>query len=78
MTLVRNLKGRTSQHGNMPRPRTVVARFTSDDLGETLSLEASGVMILVDYRDIAKMVQRERSYGYTKGHNIIDEGDDWE
>ena len=56
MTLIRNLKGRTSQHGNMPRPRTVVARFTSDGLGETLSLEASGVMILVDYRDIAKMV----------------------
>ena len=78
MTLIRNLKGRTSQHGNMSRPRTVVARFTSDDLGETLSLEASGVMILVNYADVAKMVERERSYGHTTGHAIIDEGDDWE
>lgn len=77
MTLIRNLKGRTSQHGNLPRPRTVVARFTSDNLGETLSLE-SGVMILVDYSDIAKMVVREREKGYTDGHAIIDEGDDWE
>lgn len=78
MTLIRNLKGMTSQHGNMPRPRTVVARFTSDDLGETLSLEASGVMITVNYADVAKLVMRERSKGYTKGHDIIDEGDDWE
>lgn len=78
MTLVRNLKGMTSQHGNMPRPRTVVARFTSDDIGETLSLEASGVMILVNYADVAKLVMRERSKGYGKSHDIIDEGDDWE
>ena len=60
MTLLRNLKGMTSQHGNMPRTRTVVARFTSDDLGETLSLEASGVMILVNYADVADMVGKER------------------
>lgn len=78
MTLVRNLKGMTSQHANMPRPRTVVARFTSDDLGEALSLEASGVMIMVNYADVAKLVMRERSKGYGKTHDIIDEGDDWE
>lgn len=78
MTLVRNLEGMTSRNGNMPRPGKVVARFTSDNDGESLSLEANGCMIFVNYSDIAKMVMRERSYGYAKGHNIIDEGDDWE
>lgn len=78
MTLIRNLKGMTSRNGNLPRPNKVVARFTSDNIGESLSLEAGGVMIFVDYADIAKMVERERAQGYTDGHLIIDEGDDWE
>ena len=78
MTLVRNLKGMTSRNGNLPRPGKVVARFTSDNIGESLSLEAGGVMIFVDYADIAKMVERERAQHYKDGHLIIDEGDDWE
>ena len=73
MTLIRNLKGATSQHGNMPKLKPVVARFTSDNHGETLSLEASGVMITVNYKDIEKMVERERAQGYTDSHLIIDE-----
>ena len=78
MTLLRNLKGMTSRNGNLPRPGKVVARFTSDNIGESLSLEAGGVMIFVDYADIAKMVERERAQGYKDGHLIIDEGDKWE
>ena len=78
MTLVRNLKGMTSRNGNLPRPGKVVARFTSDNIGESLSLEAGGVMIFVDYADIAKMVERERSKHYGDTHDIIDEGDNWE
>lgn len=77
MTLVRNLNGMTSRSGNMPRQGKVVARFTSDNIGESLSLEACGVMIFVDYTDIAKMVERERAQQYKDGHFIIDEGDNW-
>ncbi len=77
MTLVRNLNGMTSRSGNMPRPGKVVARFTSDNIGESLSLEACGVMIFVDYADIAKMVERDRSKHYGDTHDIIDEGDNW-
>ena len=78
MTLLRNLKGMTSRNGNLPRPGKVVARFTSDNIGESLSLEAGGVMIFVDYADIAKMVMREQSKHYGDTHDIIDEGDNWE
>jgi hypothetical protein len=46
-------------------------------MGESLSLEACGVMIFVDYADIAKMVERERAQQYKDGHLIIDEGDNW-
>lgn len=72
MTLIRNIKGMTSRSGL--KKVTVIVHFTSDDLGETLSLAADGMQITVKYSDIEKIVKRERDKGYKKGHDIIDEG----
>lgn len=58
---VRELDGMTSQHANMPKPRKVTARIAFDELGETLSLEASGVMITVNLADINDMIVEERN-----------------
>ena len=57
----RELDGMTTQHGNMPKPRKVTARVAFDELGETLSLEASGVMITVNLADINDMITEERN-----------------
>lgn len=73
MTLIRNIKGFTSKHGLRRVP--VLVRFASDNLGETLSLEADGLQITVNYKDIERIVDREREKGYTDGHDIIYEGE---
>lgn len=72
MTLIRNIKGLTSATGLKRIP--VVVHFTSDNLGETLSLEARGLQITVNYKDIIDIVAKERAKGYKDGHYIIDEG----
>ncbi len=72
MTLIRNVKGFSSRKGMKRIPVTV--HFTSDNMGETLSLMADGHQITVDYADIMAIVEREREKGYTDGHFIIDEG----
>ncbi len=74
MTLIRNVKGHYSDDRHNLLKSKVVVRFTSDNAGETLSLECRGKQILVNYRDIERIVQKERSYGYKNGHDIIDEG----
>ena len=38
----------------------VVCRFTSDHLGETLSLEANGIMITVAFEQIQKVIESAR------------------
>lgn len=41
--------------------RTIVtARFTSDEHGETLSLEAGGVQITIPYEPVKKLIDRTR------------------
>ena len=41
--------------------RTIVtARFTSDERGETLSLEAGGVQITIPYEPIKKLIKETR------------------
>lgn len=72
MTLIRTIKGFTSRSGLKKIP--VMVHFTSDNLGETLSLMADGHQITVKYSDIEAIVERERSKAYTDGHDIIDEG----
>ena len=38
----------------------VTARFTSDEHGETLSLEAGGVQITIPYEPIKKLIKETR------------------
>lgn len=74
MTLIRNIKGFTNRDGMKTVP--LVVHFTSDDMGETLSItsERHNMQFTMRYKDIEQIVERERSKGYTKGHYIIDEG----
>ena len=73
MTLIRKIKGFTSRTGLKRVP--LVVHFTSDNLGETLSIasEEQNIQFTVNYDDIMKIVAREREKGYTTGHGIIDE-----
>jgi len=54
----------------------LVVHFTSDDMGETLSIasEKHNMQFTMKYNDIEKIVERERAKGYKEGHFIIDEG----
>lgn len=74
MTLIRNIKGFTSKTGLKRVP--IVVHFTSDNMGETLSLgsENHNFQITVSYKDIERIVERERAKGYKNGHDVIDEG----
>lgn len=71
MTLIRYVKGMTNRSGLKKVP--VLVHFTSDNIGETLSLAAEGHQITVRFKDILEIVEREREKGYTDGHMIIDE-----
>lgn len=46
----------------------VTVRFTSDGLGETLSLESANGMILVPFEQVKRIIEEERRrYGRSKG-----------
>lgn len=38
----------------------VIIRFTSDELGETLSLEAAGTLIAVAFEEVEKVIKKAR------------------
>lgn len=76
MTLIRNVNALVTAPRKAIQMERAVVRFTSDNYGETLSLQAEGVMITVKYKDIEKIVARERSKGYKDGHCIVDESDE--
>lgn len=76
MTLIRNLKAFVSTKKEPLRKSHALVHFTSDDLGETLSVMAEGVQITMKYKYIEDMVKRERDKHYTDGHLIIDETDE--
>lgn len=73
MTLIRNLKAFVSTKKEPLRKSRALVHFTSDNLGETLSVMAEGVQITMKYGEIERMVERERAKHYTDGHWIIDE-----
>jgi hypothetical protein len=75
MTLIRNLKAFVSTPKEPLKKCRALVHFTSDNLGETLSVQAEGVQITMKYGDIERMVDRERAQHYTDGHLIIDETD---
>ena len=74
MTLIRHVKGFCNRTGLKKVP--ILVQFTSDNLGETLSItsERENIQLTVKYSDIEKIVARERENGYKDGHLIIDEG----
>lgn len=74
MTLIRYVKGFCSRTGLKKVP--ILVQFTSDNLGETLSISSTSdnIQLTVKYSDIEKIVAREREKGYKDGHLIIDEG----
>ena len=78
MTLIRNLKAFISTSKEPLKKGRALVHFTSDDLGETLSVMAEGVQITMKYKYIEDMVKRERDCRYTDGHLIIDETDEEE
>lgn len=45
----------------------VTARFTSDEEGETLSLEAGGVQITIPYEPVKKLIDRTRKSSKKEG-----------
>ena len=44
-------------------PRILTVRFTSDDLGESLSIadEAAGIMFEVPFEEVEKIIKQERA-----------------
>jgi len=71
MTLIRKIKCFTSKTGLKKMP--LIVHFTSDNLGETLSIgsEEFNIQYTVNYKMIEQIVARERAKGYTDGHFII-------
>lgn len=62
MTL-KMIQGLISTQSNMLKPSKVVVRFSSDRIGETLSLsdENDTYMITVPFEEIERIIKKERS-----------------
>lgn len=75
MTLIRNVKAFISTKKEPLKKGRAMVHFTSDNLGETLSVSAEGVQVTMKYNDIEKIVKRERDFKYKDDHLIIDETD---
>lgn len=58
-TEIKMIQGLVSDKTGMGKGR-VICRFTSDKYGETLSLEADGVMITVGYGDVETLIKKAR------------------
>ena len=59
MTQIKEINGFVSDGKGMEGSK-VVCRFTSDELGETLSLQAGNMLIGVAFEDIEKLIKKER------------------
>ena len=59
--VLKKIKGLFTTQKGM-KPTQVIVRFTSDGIGETLSLsaESESVMITVAYEDVARVIEEER------------------
>lgn len=77
MTLIRKINALVSKTKGpeLFKKEKALVHFTSDNLGETLSIQAEGVQITMKYKYIEQMVERERSFKYGDGHFVIDETD---
>ena len=75
MTTIRILKGFKSADFSKRVP--IYVAFTSDKIGETLSVGSGKNMYTLKYKPIEEMVKRERGYKYKNGHYIIDATEDY-
>lgn len=65
MTKIKMIKGLVS-NGYDLQPKQVVVRFTTDSIGESLSLEANGMMILVPFEQVQKVIKAARGKDFNK------------
>lgn len=72
MTAFKHIDGMVMFKNKMVKAPLLV-QFTSDDIGETLSIthERSGLMFLAAFESIAPIIEAERKAGYTNGHFIV-------
>ena len=75
MTLIRQLKGFVNF--DFLRKKNILVHFTSDKLGETISLAHGSTQFTLPYKQIEQMVKRERAAKYKDGHFIIDATDEY-
>jgi hypothetical protein len=59
MTIHRKISGFVSD-GNYVRTANIEVRFTSDERGETLSLQMGNIMIAVPYEPVKALIKKER------------------
>lgn len=58
--ILKAIKGLVTNQTTGLEPCEVIVRFSSDRLGETLSLEACGQMITVPFEALQKIIEKER------------------
>jgi hypothetical protein len=59
MTQIKEIDGYTSDGESIARAK-VVCRFTSNKLGESLSLQVGNVLIGVAFEDVEKLIEKGR------------------
>jgi hypothetical protein len=61
-TEIKTIKGFAGgkRTGYMPEKKNVTVRFTSDEYGETMSIEDGEIMLGVPFEPIKKMIEKAR------------------
>lgn len=60
-TKIKDVKGfYATKKTILPQQTDVVIRYTADYFGKSLSLEAMGIMIVVKYEDIEKIIKENK------------------
>lgn len=78
MTLIRYVPGIMEDMDDQTfKMVKMLCHFTSDDLGETLSLSYGDLQLTCRYKAVEAIVKKERGYGYRNGHLIINEADEY-
>ena len=77
MTLIRYVTGIMEDPDDGLKKVKMLCHFTSDDLGETLSLSYGDLQLTCRYKEVEAIVKKERGYGYKNGHLIINEADEY-
>lgn len=76
MTLIKNIGCLYCDSEKILENQKATIRFTSDRMGETLSIQCMDKMFLVNYKEIEKVVKKERKMGYKRKEHFIMDDDD--